>query len=102
MGQVTVDDLSGNLDELLDRAEAGEAIVIVRHGREVARLMPPQHEPTRALDPAAQDGETRRPEGMPQPEPKRLPDLTEFRKSIQIRGEALSETIIRERRESRY
>jgi prevent-host-death family protein len=30
------------LSELLDLAEAGEEIVITRHGKEVARLVPPK------------------------------------------------------------
>lgn len=102
MRQVTIEDLSGNLHEFLERAEAGEAIGIVRHGREVARLLPPEIERAQTSDPPAQDGEAHTADGLAQPEPKRLPDLTEFRRSIEIRGEPLSETVIRERRESRY
>jgi prevent-host-death family protein len=30
-----------HLSKLLERAEAGETIVITRHGKEVARLVPP-------------------------------------------------------------
>lgn len=33
------------LDELVDRAERGEVVVITREGREAARLMPPAPEP---------------------------------------------------------
>jgi prevent-host-death family protein len=38
------------LSELLDLAERGEEIVITRHGREVARLIPPKrrHDPEEA------------------------------------------------------
>lgn len=35
----------GRLDELVDRAEHGEVVVITREGREVARLTPPPAEP---------------------------------------------------------
>ena len=32
----------------------------------------------------------------------RFPDLTEFRASIHLQGESMSETVIRQRREARY
>jgi prevent-host-death family protein len=78
MTEVSVKDARDNFRAWLDRAEAGEEIVITRRGKEVARLVPPRREP------------------------KRFPDLTEFRKSIELRGEPLSETVMRLRRESRY
>jgi prevent-host-death family protein len=34
-----------NFSELLAAVEAGEEVLITRHGREVARLMPPRHKP---------------------------------------------------------
>lgn len=78
MTEVSVKDARDNFRTWLDRAEAGEEIVILRRGREVARIVPPRREP------------------------KTFPDLTEFRKSIKLRGEPMSETVIRQRRESRY
>lgn len=78
MTEVSVKDARDNFRTWLDRAEAGEEIIILRRGKEVARIVPPRREP------------------------KTFPDLTEFRKSIKLRGEPMSETVIRQRRESRY
>ncbi len=78
MVQVSVNEVRKNLRDLLERVEAGEEIVILRRGKEVARLVPPEREP------------------------KRFPDLGEFRASIKLKGEPVSETVIRERREARY
>jgi prevent-host-death family protein len=78
MVQVTIREARTNLKALIDRAEAGEEIVILRRGKQVARLIPPQ------------------------PRPGRFPDLSSFRESIALTGEPPSETVIRERREARY
>ena len=78
MAEVTIREVRTNLKALVDRAEAGEEITISRRGKQVARLVPPVREP------------------------RRFPDLTAFRASIPLRGEPLSETVIRERREARY
>lgn len=78
MAQVTMREARSNLRTLIERAEAGEEIVICRRGKQVARLMPPEREPSR------------------------FPDLTAFRASIAVRGEPISETVVRQRRESRY
>ncbi len=78
MAEASVKDVRNNLRAYLDRAEAGEEIIVLRRGKEVARIVPPRRERGR------------------------FPDLTEFRKSIEIRGEPASETLIRMRRESRY
>jgi prevent-host-death family protein len=40
--QVNVYEAKTHLSRLLERVEAGEEIVIARHGRPVARLVPPQ------------------------------------------------------------
>jgi prevent-host-death family protein len=34
-----------HLPKLLERVEAGESIIITRHGEEVAHLVPPPHKP---------------------------------------------------------
>lgn len=78
MTQVTIREVRSNLKALIDRAAAGEEILILRRGREVARLVPPEREASP------------------------FPDLTEFRASIAVQGEPLSETVVRQRRESRY
>ena len=41
MKEVGAFEAKNKLSELLDLAERGEEIVITRHGREVARLVPP-------------------------------------------------------------
>lgn len=78
MAKVTIREARSNLKALIERAEAGEEIIILRRGKQVARLMPPKRESSR------------------------FPDLTSFRASISLKGEPMSETVIRERRESRY
>jgi prevent-host-death family protein len=40
MAQVEIDDAKTNLGELLERAQAGEDIIVARNGRPVARLVP--------------------------------------------------------------
>lgn len=77
MLRISLDDV-GDIRTLIEQVEAGEEIVILREGKEVARLVSPKHEDNR------------------------FPDLSEFRASIKLRGEPLSETVIRERREARY
>ena len=77
MHTVTVKEARQKLRELLDRARAGEEITIVRRGKPVARLLPPVRTP------------------VP------LPDLSEFRASIQVRGAPLSEEVRKARREAR-
>jgi prevent-host-death family protein len=78
MAEVTIRDLRASLRDLVRRAEAGEEIVILRRGKQVARLMPPVQSQTR------------------------LPDLSEFRSSISVKGAPMSEVVIKERREARY
>lgn len=41
MDSVNLADVASNLTRLIERAEAGEEIIIYRAGRPVARLMPP-------------------------------------------------------------
>jgi prevent-host-death family protein len=63
---------------LLRRVEKGEEVIILRRGKEVARLVP------------APGAETR------------LPSLKDFRASIRVKGEPLSRTVVRMRGEERY
>ncbi len=76
--RVNVREARKNLSSLLNRIEAGEEITITRNGTEVARLVSPLKTT------------------------KVLPDLSNFRASIELEGEAMSETVIRMRQESRY
>ncbi len=75
--EVSVNEARQNFKELLNRAADGDEIMIVRHGRPIAKLSPP---------PAI-----RRP----------LPDLTDFRKSITYTGKPLSQMVIEEREKDR-
>lgn len=45
MREVGAFEAKNKLSELLDLAERGEEIVITRHGKEVARLVPPKSRP---------------------------------------------------------
>lgn len=78
MERVSVKELRESLRTYVERAEAGEEIVILKRGKEVARLAPPERKGGK------------------------FPDLTEFRASIEVRGEPMSETVIRQRREARF
>jgi prevent-host-death family protein len=44
--QISVSDAKGQLTELVRRAEAGDEVVLTRHGRAVARLVPLSKRPT--------------------------------------------------------
>ena len=45
MKEIGAFEAKNRLSELLDLAERGEEIIITRHGREVARLVPPKGKP---------------------------------------------------------
>jgi len=47
MREVGAFEAKNKLSELLDLAERGEEVVITRHGKEVARLVPPKGQPNR-------------------------------------------------------
>jgi prevent-host-death family protein len=76
--KVNVKDARSRLSFLLDQVEKGGEVVILRRGKEVARLVP-----TRG-------------------EAKPLPSLKDFRSSIKIAGEPLSSVVIQGRDEERY
>ena len=77
MKTVSVRDARNHLKALLDRVAAGEEIVIVRRGKAVARLVPPARKR------------------------RRLPDLTAFRATIDLKGEPVSITVGKAREEER-
>lgn len=76
--EVNVKDARSRLSFLLDRVEEGGEVIILRRGKEVARLVPP------------------RGKGKP------LPSLKDFRSSIKIAGKPLSSVVIQGRDEERY
>ena len=78
MKRVSVAEARRTLKALLDEVSSGHQVSVVRRGREVARLVPPTRER------------------------RRLPALGAFRASIRVRGEPVSRTIVRARRETRY
>lgn len=78
MRRVSVAEARQKLRALLEEVESGQEIVVLRRGKEVARLVPPQK---------------RR---------RRLPSLEAFRRGIRVRGKPLSATVLRTRRDERY
>lgn len=79
MTTVNLKEARQRLGHLVDAAARGEVVTITRRGKKVAVLMPVRNE-------------LRRP----------LPDLSDFRASIELRGKSLSETVLDERRKARF
>ena len=79
MNTVSLKEARRRLGELVSAAEHGESIVLTRRGKEVARIEPP----------APKKG-------------KRLPDLSDFRASLRVKGKPLSDIIIENRKRERY
>lgn len=78
MTKVSVKEARENLKWLLDQTSAGEEVIILRRGKEVARMVPPA-------------GTARR-----------LPKLEGFRSSIALKSDSLSSEVMRGRRKERY
>jgi prevent-host-death family protein len=78
MREISSKEARGKLSSLLKSVEVGEEVVILRRGKQVARLVPPS--------------------GVG----RRLPSLKEFRASILISGEPLSTTVLEGRKEERF
>jgi prevent-host-death family protein len=76
--RINVREARENLSALLDAVSAGEEVVLLRRGKEVARLAPP------------------RPRG------KRLPSLEALRRTIALKGKPLSAEVARARAEERF
>ena len=76
--EINAKEARGKLSSLLKRVEKGDEIVVVRRGKQVARLVP-----------------FRRKE-------KHLPQLREFRASIKVKGEPLSVAVLHGREGERY
>lgn len=76
--EVTLTEARRRLSELLDRVEAGDEVIIVRRGHPPMELV--RHRYARGP----------------------LPDITQAVNSIDVRGETVLETLLKERAESRY
>jgi prevent-host-death family protein len=76
--EINAKEARAKLSSLLKKVEKGDEIVVVRRGKQVARLIPFQRKE------------------------KHLPQLREFRASIKIKGKPLSATISHSREEARY
>jgi len=76
--EISAKEARGKLSSLLKKVEKEDEIVVVRRGKQVARLIPFQKKE------------------------KHLPQLREFRASIKIKGKPLSATISNSRGETRY
>jgi len=79
MKPVSLKEARKRLGDLVDAAERGETVVITRRGRKVAEIVAPRST-----------------------KPKGLPDLSEFRASIKVKGRSLSETLVGMRNMERY
>lgn len=78
MGTITGREARSNFRDVMDRVQAGEEITVLRRGKPVARIVPPRS----GCEP--------------------LPDLTEFRDSIQVRGQSLRASLSEEREAARF
>lgn len=78
MSKVSVEDAILNLKALLEQVAAGEEVVIVDRDKAVAGLVPPSTEE------------------------EIFADMRQFRESLSVKGESLSQTVIRARQEERY
>jgi prevent-host-death family protein len=78
MVEMNAKEARSKLSSLLKRVEEGDEVVILRRGKKVARLVPSQNEG------------------------RRLPRLRDFRASIRIKGDSLSEVVLAERKGTRY
>ncbi len=76
MSKVSVEEAARNLKALLDRVAAGEEVILVDRDKPVARLVPPSTK-----------------EDL-------LADMKQFRKSLAVTGEPLSQTVIKARQHS--
>jgi len=78
MTPVSLKEARKRLGELVRAAERGESTDITRRGKKVACLVPAREKPLRGL-----------------------PDLTEFRASLKVKGCSLTEELLAMRREER-
>lgn len=75
--RVSVSEAKGQLTELVRRAEAGEEVVLTRHGQAAARIVPAASKPTAAEKMAAMEAIQKRAakKGKPGPSAARSQDF---------------------------
>ncbi len=78
MVRIGIAQARARLAELIERVLAGEEVVVLSRGHEVARLVAPARSR------------------------KRLPSLARFRASVRIRGGAVSATVLEARKDERF
>lgn len=78
MVRINIKAARDRLSSLLDLVQGGDEVILLRHGKAVARLTSP--------------AQKKRP----------LPSLKDFRKSIRRTGKSLSAAVIQTRKEERY
>lgn len=78
MKKVQVNEVREKLAKYLSEAEQGEEIIITKHSRPVARLVPIESKNTG------------------------FPDLSEFREKMTVKGKPMSEEVAKLRKEERY
>ena len=78
MSKINVEEAARDLKDLLKRVAAGEEITLVEHDKPVARIVPPSNRQNL------------------------LTKMKEFRSSLSVNGEPLSQTIIKARQEKSY
>ena len=78
MSKVSVEEAVRNLKALLEQVAAGEEVIIIEQDKPVARLVPPSTEE------------------------EIFADIKQFRESLSLKGESLSQTVIKARQEERY
>ena len=76
--EISVKEARAKFSSLLNQVKDGDEVIIRRRGKKIARLLPPIGEG------------------------KRLPSLNNFRRSIRLKGEPLSATVRKGRKEERY
>jgi prevent-host-death family protein len=79
MNRVNIREARKRLTAIVDAAQRGRKTVITRRGRQVATVEP-----------------------IPPAKGNTLPDLSEFRASIKIKGKPLSQAVIDRRKDARY
>lgn len=79
MREVNLREARRLLSSLVDSVAHGGSVVITRRGKRVARMVPVERKAAGAL-----------------------PDLTEFRQSIRVKGQGLSRGVVASRRQARY
>ena len=77
MSEINLKNARNNLSSLLNKVEHGEEIIITRHGKRVAKLVPAERQKST------------------------FPSLKQFRAKIKIRGDKLSKTVVDLRNEER-